>query len=235
MTKTSRHQLTKALLAACALTVLAAAPAAFAAPTVDNKLYSAKQVPNYIKTADHSDRRSDRSREHRGDRSRGHRSDRHHSDRHRSDRHRSDRHRGYRSDRHRSDRGRHYRRDRGHRNYRRDYRRRDHYRPNRRHVNRNYNRQHNGYYTPYRSNVGISFNFGTPGYSRYRWSQNPYSFYRPTYGSYGYYQTSTTCRRVTVEAWHHGHSELVSVKQCSNPWDGTYIVQGSERVINCRW
>ncbi len=95
-------------------------------------------------------------------------------------------------------------------------------------------RSNRGYQTNYRSGLGINFSFGTPGYSNYRWASNPYSGYRSSYGSFGQYQSRTYCQRVTVEGWHHGHRELVSVKQCSNPWDGTYIVQGSERIIACR-
>ncbi len=91
-----------------------------------------------------------------------------------------------------------------------------------------------GYRTNYRSGLGISFHFGTPGYSNYRWVSSPYSGYRSSYGSYSRYRSQTYCQRVTVEGWHHGHRELVSVKQCSNPWDGTYIVQGSERLLGCR-
>lgn len=223
----TRH-LTKILLAASALTVLAVAPAASAAPVVDTKLYGAKSTSKLTKVADRGDR-SDRNRGHRsernrGDRSRGDRSSRHDQ--------RGDRHRGHRSERGNRNRDRHYRNH--DRSYRHDFRRRDYYRPARRHYNRRHYRNR-GHYTPYRSNLGISFHFGTPGYSSYRWAPAAYSFYRPTYGSYGYYQRRTTCRRINVEGWHHGHRELVSVKQCSNPWDGTYIVQGSERVISCRW
>jgi hypothetical protein len=36
-----------------------------------------------------------------------------------------------------------------------------------------------------------------------------------------------------VEANHHGHIELISVKECYNPWDGYYIIQGSERIVDC--
>jgi len=36
-----------------------------------------------------------------------------------------------------------------------------------------------------------------------------------------------------VEANHHGHTELISVKECYNPWDGYYIIQGSERIEDC--
>lgn len=224
----TRH-LTKILLAASALTVLAAAPAAFAAPAVDTKPIAAKQNAELTKVAD----RGDRSNRNRGQRSDRNRSNRNRSDRNRrSDSHRSD---GQRSNRHRSDRNRSQSSDRGYRN--RDVsrshtsRHRNYSRP----VKRHYNTGHRGYRTSYRSNRGISFHFGSPGYSRYRWSPAAYSFYRPAYGSYGYYQRSTVCHRINVEGWHHGRPALVSVKQCSNPWDGSYIVQGSERLVTTYW
>ena len=91
------------------------------------------------------------------------------------------------------------------------------------------------FFTPYRSSLGISFSFGSPGYSRYRWSQSPFSLYRSSYGSFGAYQTRTICNRVTLEGRHYGRPALISVKQCSNPWDGTYIIQGSERLLTSRW
>lgn len=228
----TRH-ITKLLLAASALTVLAAAPAAYAAPAVDTKLFASKKISKTstktVKVADRGDKsnrnRGNRSDRNRSDRNRGNRSDRQRGDRSRGHNHRSDRNRGHGSNRGYRQRDRHYRQDNRSRNY---------YRPARRNYSRRVNNQR-GYYTPYRSNIGISFNFGTPGYSSHRWAPGAHSFYRPTYGSYGYYQRSTTCRRINVEGWHHGHRELVSVKQCSNPWDGTYIVQGSERVVSCRW
>lgn len=203
--------LRKALLATGALTLLSvAAPAAYAA----SGDHGASKHRHPSAKSDHRrDRRVDHRRDRR-DHTRGHRS--HHND------HARHRNRHYR---HRSD---HYRPRRDHYRPRRDY-----YRPARhywRHA-----RRHGGYYSPYRSRVGISFHFGSPGYSRYRWAPAAHSFYRPIYGSYSGYKNRTSCRRITVEGWHHGHRELVSVKQCSNPWDGTYIVQGSERVIDCRW
>jgi len=85
----------------------------------------------------------------------------------------------------------------------------------------------------YKSGLGISFVFGNDGYSRRRWSRSPHAFYNSSYGSYNTYTNQTYCERVLVQARHHGHYETVSVKQCSNPWDGTYIIQGSERVVNC--
>lgn len=92
-----------------------------------------------------------------------------------------------------------------------------------------------GFSTPYRSSLGISFSFGSPGYSRYRWSPSAYSLYRPSYGTYGSYQTRTSCRNVVLDGLHYGRPALISVKECSNPWDGSYIVQGSERIIDSRW
>lgn len=88
-----------------------------------------------------------------------------------------------------------------------------------------------GYRTNYRSNLGISFHFGTPGYSAHRWASSPYFGYRRSYGSFGHYQSRTRCQRIILEGWHYGHRKLISVKECSNPWDGRYIVQGSERLV----
>ncbi len=90
-----------------------------------------------------------------------------------------------------------------------------------------------GWRTRYNSPVGISFFFGTAGYSRYRWASNPYRFYQPQYGSRAGYQANTWCERVLVDAQHYDHTEIVSVLQCSNPWDGTYIIEGSEQVVDC--
>ena len=92
-----------------------------------------------------------------------------------------------------------------------------------------------GFFTPYRSSIGINFSFGTPGFSQYRWASSPYSLYRTSYGSLGSYKTRTVCHRVTLQGWHRGHRVPISVKQCSNPWDGSYIVQGSERLLTSRW
>ncbi len=95
-------------------------------------------------------------------------------------------------------------------------------------------RSRSGYHrTNYKSGLGISFSFGSPGYSRYRWSPSRYSNYQPAFGPYSHYTRQTTCRPILVQARHHGHYETVEVTQCSNPWDGTYIIQGSERVVNC--
>ena len=225
----TRH-LTKLLLAASALTVLAAAPAAYAAPAMETKLSStqkiakraAEKAPNTVKLTQRSDRgdrsrnRGDRTRN-RGDRSRN-RGDR---SRNRGDRSRNrgdrSRNRGYRSNRNfRNDRNRGYNvRHRNVRSYSRNNRR--------------------GFRSNYRPRNGISFSFGSPGYSAFRWAPAAHSFYRPSYGSYGYYQRRTVCQRVIVDGWHHGYRTPISVKQCSNPWNGSYIVQGSERLVRHHW
>ncbi|GEM_PF-1712106 len=90
-----------------------------------------------------------------------------------------------------------------------------------------------GWYSHYASPLGISFVFGSNGSSRYRWASNPYRFYQPQYGSRLGYRDNTWCERVLVDARHYGHTEIVSVLQCSNPWDGTYIIEGSELVVDC--
>lgn len=111
------------------------------------------------------------------------------------------------------------------------------YRPTARYWD--YNRYRNyynprGYRNHYRSSIGIDFIFGNNGYSRYRWASNPYSLYRPGYGwSYYDYRAQTTCERILVDAHHYDHTEIVSVKQCYNPYDGYYIIQGSERIVDC--
>ncbi|GEM_PF-5177112 len=207
--------LTKSFLVAGALTLFTV-PAALAAPASSGKAKFSKKA-EFTRIADNRDiRNTHRSFSRRAD---GRRGDRHRGDRQRNNRFRNNRFRN---------RGYSYNRN---------------YRPYRSvHYNRGYNNRYNngyingrGYRTPYRSNLGISFHLGTPGYSRYRWARNANAFYTPAYGSYKTYSGATTCRRVTREAYHHGHRELVSVKECSNPWSGTYIVQGSERVINCRY
>lgn len=113
---------------------------------------------------------------------------------------------------------------------RRDRHQSSHYSPWSNHGGWGNRNRHRNNYT---SRVGISFNFGNDGYSRRRWSRSPHAFYNSSYGSYNTYSNQTYCERVLVQARHHGHYETVSVKQCSNPWDGTYIIQGSERVVNC--
>jgi len=156
--------------------------------------------------------RTDRNRR---DYARPNRSRRDHA---RQDRHRRDH---ARQDRHRRD---HARRDR----HRRDHARRNVHRPH-------WSNRHNGYRLHYRSSIGINFSFGQPGYSRYRWASSPYSFYQPRYSSYWAYKATTFCERVLIEANHQGHRELISVQQCSNPYDGTYIIQGSEQIVNCSY
>ncbi len=92
--------------------------------------------------------------------------------------------------------------------------------------------RHNGYSSPYRSNVGISFSFGSPGYSSYRWASARDAFYRPGRMSRASYSANTRCERVTVDGFQYGTMRPVSVTQCYNPWDGYYILQGSERVAH---
>jgi hypothetical protein len=136
----------------------------------------------------------------------------------------------YRNNRSQSRSNRHVRRDRrNNRNWQRQSRRSHNYRPNR---NTGWSNSHNGYRTNYRSSLGISFNFGQPGYSRYRWAPSRYSYYQPGYMSYSNYQSSTYCDRVLVDGFYNGYPELISVLQCSNPYDGTYIIQGSEQLVN---
>ena len=91
------------------------------------------------------------------------------------------------------------------------------------------------YRTNYRSGLGISFSFGSPGYSRYRWAPTRHSFYRPSFGSYSHYTRRTTCRPILLDAMHYGRYVTVEVTECSNPWDGTYIIQGSERIVSRRY
>lgn len=111
---------------------------------------------------------------------------------------------------------------------------------NRRNLSYNVNRRgngfrQNGYRSNYRSGLGISFSFGSPGYSSYRWAPSNYGFYRPGRISYASYTAGTRCDRVTVDGFHYGTLRPVSVTQCYNPWDGYYIVQGSERIAYNAW
>ncbi len=92
--------------------------------------------------------------------------------------------------------------------------------------------RHNGYSSPYRSNVGISFSFGSPGYSSYRWASARDAFYRPGRMSRASYSAGTQCERVTVDGFQYGTMRPVTVTQCYNPWDGYYILQGSERIAH---
>lgn len=137
-----------------------------------------------------------------------------HSNRNRSNRHRSDRNRG----RGYNHRGQSHRSVSSYRNVR---------------PARHTSRRHTA--SPYQSHLGISLNFGNSArHSNRRWAPTAYSYYQPRYGHYANYQRRTQCRRVTLEAWRYGRPQLVSVKECSNPWSGTYIVQGSERLVQRR-
>ena len=93
------------------------------------------------------------------------------------------------------------------------------------------NRNSARYYSPYRSNIGISFSFGNAGYSPYRWAKSPYSLYRPGRLSYASYSGATRCNRVILDGWHRGRIAPISVQQCYNPYDGSYIIQGTERLV----
>ncbi len=184
------------------------------------------------------DERSDRS--HRRDERRNIRIDRRHDRNDRAHR-RNDRRDAREHRRHDRSHSRADRRNaqlRNERYWRRQARRQNNFRPfwnNRRHVGRNtgWNDYYNGYQTNYRSSLGISFIFGQPGYSRHRWAPSRYSFYQPGYMSYANYQATTQCQRVVIDGFHQGHAEQVSVLQCGNPYDGTYIVQGSEQIVQC--
>lgn len=208
-------KLTAATLAFGAMT----APAAFAAPAVSTDTKISAQF--YTKVADNSRRdrvRPDRPRRVTPDRptrrDRVERRTRDDSSRTGSrDRLRREITRDVRRDTRRSDRNR----------VRRDHYRRASYRPH-----RSYTRRH---YAPYRSNIGISFSFGNAGYSPYRWATSPYSLYRPGRMSYASYSGATRCHRVILDGWYHGRPAPVSVKQCYNPFDGSYIIQGSERLV----
>lgn len=250
--KATRHLGRKtALNSALALSLIALFGTPLAAQAADRQIKRQHATPINIvriKAEDQSrnTRQSDR-RNHQSDRRDNHRSDsrdRHQSNNrnnHRSDRRDRNRSDQHRSDRHRSDRQRH------NSNRRRDHRRntRSHSRNHRYYGSHNrynqghnysYNRHRNNHYrTNYRSNLGINFFFGSPGYSSYRWASSPYSFYQPGNWSYSSYRSSTTCSRILVNANHYDHTEQVSVKQCYNPIDGYYIIQGSERVVNCAY
>lgn len=155
----------------------------------------------------------------------------------RVDRRRDDRHDNRRPRRDRWDRYTR-RHDRSNDYYRQGYRR-NNYRRNHFHDSynpyNNYTRRYNsrGYHTRYRSSLGINFFFGLPNFSSYRWASTPYSFYQPGHWSYASYRSSVQCSRIMVEANHYDHIEIISVKECYNPLDGYYIIQGSERVVDC--
>ncbi len=95
--------------------------------------------------------------------------------------------------------------------------------------------RHNGFNTNYRSGLGISFSFGSPGYSSYRWAPSNYGLYRPGRVSFASYRNRTRCDRVIVDGFQYGTLRPVSVTQCYNPWDGYYIIQGSERIARSHW
>ncbi len=71
--------------------------------------------------------------------------------------------------------------------------------------------------SPYRSALGISFNFGSPRYSGYRWGSSPFGFYNSSFGSFNRYKSSTYCHRVNRIGYHRGFEKLISVIECSNP------------------
>ena len=257
--KNSARRLTAALLFAAAGTLMIAAPSAFAADQSGQNTYNRDRDHDKRKAdtqrrrdGNHDKRKttSQRRRDWREDRRNGvgdwrgvRDHDRHNRRDRRRDRHdRQDRRRD-RHDRYER-RDQHNRRDRRHervnrhnrrhdryerRQHRRDHRRRNSY-SNYGYNNYGYN---SGYRTNYRSSLGINFIFGTPGYSSYRWASNPYSFYQPGNWSYSNYRSSVNCQRITVEANHYDHIEIISVKQCYNPIDGYYIIQGSERIVDC--
>ncbi|PHQ67334.1 MAG: hypothetical protein COB92_05150 [Robiginitomaculum sp.] len=170
--------------------------------------------------------RTDRTRRSTSDH-RTHRTRRASTDHRRNNRHSTSRtHRD--NNRHSTNRSRSH----NNRQHQRQSRRNHNYRP---HHNTGWNNRYNGFRTSYRSSLGISFFFGQAGYSRYRWAPSRYSFYQPGYMSYSNYQSSTYCDRILIDGYHNGHTELVSVLQCTNPYDGTYIVQGTEQVVNCNF
>lgn len=227
--------------------VAATAPAAFAADSPYSKLgervISQAQSSNEGRRGTRSDRstRGDRgARNDRGTRSdRGTRGDRGARDRNRNARNdrgtrRQDRNR--RTDRHRTRDYVHLRNNRFDRYDRRGRGYSSYYRPaSYRNYRRGHGYRHNGYSSNYRSGLGISFSFGSPGYSSYRWAPSNYGFYRPGRVSYASYRNQTRCNRVVVDGFHYGTLRPVSVKQCYNPWDGYYIVQGSERIAYNAW
>ena len=178
----------------------------------------------------HNDRGSRRNRGARNDRgtrsNRGNRVDRGH----RNNRSRTDRHRQSDFVRLRDNRSFRFDRRNSRRGYSNDYRHAS-YKVNRR--SKGY--RHNGYRSNYRSGLGINFSFGSPGYSSYRWAPSNYGFYRPGRVSFASYRNQTRCDRVIVDGFQYGTLRPVSVKQCYNPWDGYYIIQGSERIAYNAW
>lgn len=133
----------------------------------------------------------------------------------------------------RSDRRRDERRDQWSDRRRRDWIR-DRNRDWRRDYRITHRRPHNGrgYSNNYRSHLGINFIFGNSGLSNYRWSRSRHDLYRPRYGSFHRYKARTHCQRIIVEANRFGYRVPVSVLECHNPWNGYYIVQGSEQRLH---
>lgn len=206
------------LLGAGALTVFGLTAGALPANAADRSVKKTPKVersmsgisaPQRIQYTSNRDQRS------RGDRSRG--------DRTRGDRTRGDRQTRNRDER-RDTRTQDRRRDARAAERRRDLNRHRNLRNNRARVNFANNR--------YRSNLGISFVFGNYGQNRFRWASSPYGFYNAGFGSYNYYTRNTYCQRILIDGLHRGRIKTISVKQCSNPWHGTYIVQGSERIVS---
>ncbi len=235
MTHFKRPLKAAAIASVIALTTAAAAPSAFAADGAYAKV---------------SERAVQKMKNNRGDRNvnrnRGTRSDRGDRGNRRGDHstRRSDRRDNYRSDRRRDNYRNDRRRDYVHlrtprrSSYNTGYRRgldfglhRTNYNPRR----RGHGYRHNGFSSGYRSGLGISFSFGSPGYSSYRWAPSNYGFYRPGRVSYASYRNRTRCDRVIVDGLHYGTIRPVSVTQCYNPWDGYYIVQGTERIAYNAW
>jgi len=213
-----------AAMSALALTI-AAAPSAFAGDSTYSKL------ADRVASKSHAQRHDRGNRADRGSR-------------------RSDR--GTRSNERRSNRGLRNQDRRSSRNHRtRDYVHLRNNRKFRRDARRGYSHgyrqasfgnfrrtngyRHNGFHSNYRSGLGINFSFGSPGFSSYRWAPSSYAFYRPGLVSYASYRNRTRCERVIVDGFQYGTLRPVSIKQCYNPWDGYYIIQGSERIARSHW
>lgn len=110
------------------------------------------------------------------------------------------------------------------------------YRPNFRSYNNGqsyYSHGYPGYRPAYTRSTGIPFVFGNTGARSYRWAPTRYHFYRPGSISYSIYVSNTRCQRMLVSGYHYGHQEMVSVIQCYNPYDGHYLLEGSEQVRYC--
>lgn len=220
-----------ATMSALALTV-AAAPSAFAGDSAYSKLAdriapkTQAQRSERGSRADRGNRRSDR-----GTRSQDRRSNRGTRNNDRGNR---------RNERSRNDRQRDYVHLRDNRNYRTNRTTRRGYSTGYRpasfgNYRRGHGYRHNGFNSNYRSGLGISFSFGSPGYSSYRWAPSSYGLYRPGRVSFASYRNRTQCQRIIVDGFQYGTLRPVSVKQCYNPWDGYYIIQGSERIARNHW